>query len=423
MDKTESCPTSRQRVRDSLSHKQPDKVVVDFGSTTSSGITAVAYNQLKEFMGLEAGPTRIYDAIQQLAIVEGPFLDLFGADLIGLDIEYETSPQDWYPVTLCDGSAGYWMNSFRPRHNPDGSYELVDEKGRVTRRMPAGTPFFDQMYSPFVDGYPDNLRNLHKAIPKNLWGAVPRVPYCFANQPDFWGKLRRKAESLKNTSDRAIVFNAECNLFEWGAYLRRMDNFLMDLYIEPKKVEDLMDSLLDWRMESLQKIVETVGDFVDVFRFADDLGMDTGPFMSPDVYRRLFKPRHKILCDYVKKHTNAFTCLHSCGSIYELIPDLIDAGFDCLNPVQTNCLNMEPAHLKREFGSEVVFWGGGCDTLNILNLGTPEEVRQDVLERIDVFSPAGGFVFCPIHNILPDVPPQNIVAMFKAVAEFNPQGL
>jgi uroporphyrinogen decarboxylase len=422
MDKTQSGPTSRQRVRDSLSHKQPDRVVIDFGSTTSSGITAVAYNQLKKFLGIKAGPTLVYDAMQQLAIVEGQFLDLFGADLVGLDIEYDTNPQDWYPVTLCDGSDAYWMDSFRPRHNPDGSYELVDEQGRVTRRMPAGTPFFDQLYTPFADGYPENLRNLHKAIPKDMWGSVPRVPYCFASRPDFRDKLRRKGEQLKENCGRAIVFNAECNLFEWGAYLRRMDNFLMDLYLEPNRAEELMDSLLDWRMESLRKIIETVGEFVDVFRFADDLGMDNGPFMSPDIYRRFFKPRHKKLCDYVKKHTNAFTCLHSCGSIYELIPDLVDAGFDCLNPVQTSSANMEPKRLKREFGSEVVFWGGGCDTRNVLNTGSPEDVRRDVIERLEIFSPGGGFVFCPIHNILPDVPPQNITAMFKAVGEFNSKG-
>jgi len=418
-DKLKSDMTSRERVRKSLSHRQPDKIIIDFGSTTSSGITAIAYNQLKKFLGIGTDVTRIYDVVQQLAIVEEPFLDFFGADLISLDIEYETGPQDWYPVTLCDGSIGYWMDYFRPRHNPDGSHELVDEKGRVLRRMPAGTPFFDQVYFPFADGYPDNLKNLHKAIPKDLWGSCPRIPYCYENEPDFWTKLRRKGDWLKENSDRAIVFNAECNLIEWGMYLRRMDNFLVDLYTEPEKVECFADAFLQWRMESLVKIVEAVGDVVDVFRFADDLGMDQGPFMSAAVYRRLFKPRHKALCDYVKKHTNAFTCLHSCGSIYKLIPDLIEAGFDCLNPVQTDCMNMEPERLKREFGSEIVFWGGGCDSRKILNFGTVEDVRQDVRRRIEIFSPGGAFVFCPIHNILPDVPPQNIVAMYEAARELN----
>lgn len=421
MDKTGAIPTSRQRVRESLSHKRPDRVVIDFGSTTSSGITAIAYNRLKKHLGIINKPTRIYDVIQQLAIVDEPILDFFGIDLVGLDIKYQTSPEDWYSVTLCDGSEGCWMKTFQPRHNPDGSYEVPDEQGRVMRRNPAGTPFFDQISYPFIDGWPDNLRNLHKTIPQDFWGAVPRVPYCFSGQSDFWARLRNSADVLQN-SGRAVVFNAECNLFEWGAYLRRMDNFLMDLCREPAKVEEFLESFLEWRMDELVKIVEAVGDVVDIFRFADDLGMNTGPLISPAMYKRFFKPRHKALCEYVKKYTNAFTCLHCCGSIYELIPDFIDAGFDCINPVQTDCANMEPARLKSEFGSEIVFWGGGCDTRGILTQGSPEDVRRDVLARLEIFSPNGGFVFCPIHNILPDVVSQNIVAMFDAVKEFNSKG-
>ena len=256
-------------------------------------------------------------------------------------------------------------------------------------------------------------------IAEDRWGICARMPYCFERRPGFWESLRRKGQELR-AGGRAIVFNAECNLLEWGVYLRRMDNFLMDLYTDPQQVERLEDILLQRQLESLGKVIEAVGDAVDVFRFADDLGMDQGPYMSPTVYRTIFKPRHKALCDAVKKHTKAFTCLHSCGSVYELIPDLIEAGFDCLNPVQTNCVNMEPRRLKQEFGSELVFWGGGCDSRSVLNFGTTEEVRRDVLERLEIFSPGGGFVFCPIHNILPDVPPENIEAMFEAAAEFNP---
>lgn len=419
MTKAESRRSSREQVRRSLSHKQPDRVVVDFGSTTSSGISAIAYNRLKHYLGIAAGPARVYDVIQQLAIVEEPLLDRFGADFVSLDLLYDTRPEDWYSVTLADGSTGYWMGYFRPRHNPDGSYELIDADGRVLRKMPAGSPFFSQMVWPWADGWPNSLKDLPQQIAEDRWGVCPRVPFCFSGQPDFWEKLRKKGQQLRQTSDRAIVFNAECNLLEWGVFLRRMDNFLMDLYTEPQKVEELADVLLEQQLERLGKIVEAVGDVVDVFRFADDLGMDQGPYMPASIYQRLFKPRHKALCDTVKKHTKAFTCLHSCGSIYELIPDLIEAGFDCLNPVQTNCVNMEPERLKREFGSEMVFWGGGCNSRSTLNFGNPEEVRRDVLERLKIFSPGGGYVFCPIHNILPDVPPENIEAMFAAVSEFN----
>jgi uroporphyrinogen decarboxylase len=137
------------------------------------------------------------------------------------------------------------------------------------------------------------------------------------------------------------------------------------------------------------------------------------------MYRKFFKPRHQRMCDYVKSHSQMHTFLHSCGSIYAVIPDLIEAGFEILNPVQTSCRNMEPSRLKEEFGNDITFWGGGCDTREILNLATPQEVTDHVRKRLEVFAPGGGFVFNTIHNILPDVPPENVVAMFDAIRNFN----
>jgi uroporphyrinogen decarboxylase len=141
--------------------------------------------------------------------------------------------------------------------------------------------------------------------------------------------------------------------------------------------------------------------------------------MSPAMYRRFFQPRHAQLCAYVHRHSRMKTFLHSCGSIHSLLPDLIAAGFDVINPVQTNCRDMEPERLKREFGRDICFWGGGCDTRHVLPTATPAEVKRHVRERLEVFAPGGGFVFNTVHNILPEVPPQNIVAMFEAIAEFN----
>ena len=209
-----------------------------------------------------------------------------------------------------------------------------------------------------------------------------------------------------------------CNLFEWGTFLRRMDNFLMDLVAEQAKVEALLDALMERHLAGLEKVCQAVGDVVDIIRFGDDLGGMTGPFMSPRTYRQLFKPRHRILCDYVHGHTGMKTFLHSCGSIRALLPDLIDAGFDIINPVQTTCQGMEPERLKRDFGNAICFWGGGCDTKTVLPQASPQEVKEHVRRRLDVLMPGGGFVFNTIHNILPEVPPQNIVAMFEAVAEF-----
>jgi uroporphyrinogen decarboxylase len=176
---------------------------------------------------------------------------------------------------------------------------------------------------------------------------------------------------------------------------------------------------MERHLKHLEKICRAVGDVVDILCIGDDLGMSTGPMMSPETYRKFFKPRHAMLCNYIKTHSSAHTFLHSCGSIYKLIPDLIEAGIEILNPVQTNTRDMQPERLKKEFGADVTFWGGGADTRSVLNLGTPEQVKDNVRASIETLSPGGGFVFNTIHNILPDVPPQNIIAMFEAVDEYR----
>jgi uroporphyrinogen decarboxylase len=176
---------------------------------------------------------------------------------------------------------------------------------------------------------------------------------------------------------------------------------------------------MEIHLDTLDKVCSAVGDVADILRFGDDLGMDSGPFMSPQVYRKLFKPRHTILCDYVKTHSQMHTFLHSCGSIYRLLPDLIEAGYDIINPVQINTKDMEPERLKREFGQDITVWGGGADTRHVLNRATPAEVKDHVRKLVDIFAPGGGFVFNPVHNILPDVPPENIEAMFEVVGEYK----
>jgi uroporphyrinogen decarboxylase len=210
-----------------------------------------------------------------------------------------------------------------------------------------------------------------------------------------------------------------CNLFEWGTFLRRMDNFLMDLVLDQAGVERLLDALMELHLATLEKVCRAVGDVADILRFGDDLGTDDGPFMRPETYRKLIKPRQAILCDYVKKHSRMHTFLHTCGSVYKLIPDMIDAGYEIINPVQTNARDMEPERLKREFGRDLTFWGAGVDTRSVLNRAAPEDVKKHVRRRLEILAPGGGFVFNTVHNILPDVPPENIIAMFQAVREFG----
>jgi uroporphyrinogen decarboxylase len=193
----------------------------------------------------------------------------------------------------------------------------------------------------------------------------------------------------------------------------------MDLYLEPANVQRLLDKLLEMHMDFLSKICEAVGDLVDIIKFGDDLGTNTGPFMPVEIYREFFRKRHKKMCDFVKANSSAHTMLHCCGGIYELIPELIEAGFEILNPVQINAVNMEPELLKKEFGNELTFWGGGCNTQSILNRATPQQVRDHVRHNLEIFSRGGGYIFTSVHNIMPDVPPENIMAMFETVQEFQ----
>lgn len=408
--------TPRERILAAVEHGEPDRVPVDLGATPSSGISATAYGRLKRHLGLRSGHVRVYDVVQQLAQPEESILDRFGVDVLDIGRAFNTDDGDWYDVTLPGGQSAQYPAWFHPERRPDGSWVARHEDGDEIARMPAGGTFFDQTCFPWVDGYPAGLRGLDEAMGKVPWAALVHSPWDHAGEPGFWTALRERALALRRSSDRALVIVCGCNLFEWGTFLRRLDNFLMDLASDLVSVERLLDALLGRHLATLEKVCMAVGDVADVLRFGDDLGMDRGPFMSPETYRRLFKPRHRKLCEFVHARSRMKTFLHSCGSIYRLLPDLIEAGYDIINPVQTSARDMEPERLKREFGRDLCFWGGGCDTRSVLNRSTPEEVRDHVRRRIDVLAPGGGFVFNPVHNILPEVPPENVVAMFDAVA-------
>ncbi len=407
----------RQNILDTISHKEPDRVPVDLGSNPSSGISAIAYNNLKKYLGIEKGHTRIYDVVQQLARPEECILDHFNIAVVDIGSVF-TDDDDWYDTVLADSSTAQYPVWFKPDKNADGSFD-VRQNNQSIARMPAGGTFFDQTYFPYLDHYPGNFDRLPEAMQMVLWQALAHSPWDHVYEPGFWGKLRERTLQLRARTNRALMITCGGNLFEWGCFLRRMDNFLMDLLTEPANVEALLEALMDIHLETLDNVCRAVGDIVDILRFGDDLGSIQGPLMSPDVYRHLLKKHHTVLNRFVHQNSQMKTFLHSCGSIFELMPDLITAGYDIINPVQTNAAGMDPATLKKEFGKDIVFWGGGIDSVGILNQATPEKVREKVLERLDIFSRGGGYVFNTVHNILPEVPPENIVAMFEAVREYN----
>lgn len=404
---------SRQTVLNAINHIE-DSLPLDLGATPSSGISAIGYNKLKQGLDIEGGHTRIYDVVQQVAQIEDGVIDKLGIDVLDIGRAFNTQDEDWYDVELADGSIGQYPSWFKPIKVGD-RYCAYDEFGEMIATMPMGATFFDQTVYPYVDDYPSNYKDLDKAMNKVLWQKLSHSPWDNANRPDFYTQLRKRAIALRQSTDKALMVVCGCNLFEWGTFLRRMDNFLMDIYTDPDMVEELLDALLERHLATLKSVCESVGDVVDILRFGDDLGMDTGMFMSKQKYQEIFKPRQIILNNYVHEHSSMKTLLHSCGSVYPIIDDLITAGYDILNPVQTSSRQMEPEVLKREFGKDITFWGGGCNTRNILNKSTPDEVYSYTRRMIDIFSKGGGYVFNQEHNIMPDVPVDNMLAMYKAV--------
>lgn len=404
---------SRERVLNSIEHKQVDRVPFDFGGTSVTGISAMAYNKLKRKLGVSS-PTRVYDVVQQLAMVDQPILDFFATDVLDINRIF-MDDMEWQSHTLGDGSRGEYPGWFKPEKNVDGGYLVRDNQERIIARMPEGGMCFDQACFPWENGYPDDFNNIDEAFQSINWIAHSHSKYIQIDNSE----LRARTKDLRNSSDKAITMSGGAKLLELGFFLRRMDNFLMDLLADQAKASKLLDKLMDIHLAGLEKKLSALGDLVDVIRFGDDLGMTSGPFMDLELFRALLKPRYKVLCDFVKQNSSMKIFFHSCGSIRQFIPDLIEAGFDIINPVQTNAQGMDPVELKNEFGRDITFWGGGVDTASVLPTGTSEEVRRDVLNRCEILSRDGGFIFAPIHNILPEVPPENIIAMYEAVKEFN----
>ena len=410
---------SRERILAAIGHTQPDRIPVDLGATPSTGISVVAYRNLINHLGMGHLPNKVYDVIQEVTQPEMELLDHFGVDVLDIGREFNTAPDYWQELELISGTPALYPKWFNPVRQPDGSWHAPGKTGEMIGKMPQGAAFFDQLIFPYRDGYPDNYEGLGREMSRVIWGGFGFTPYDWIDETGFWQMLREKTLALRQKTDKALLLGVGCNLFEWGTFLRRIDNFLTDLYLEPENVHKLMDELMQRHLDFLGKVCEAVGDIVDILKFGDDLGTNTGPFIPNETYREFFLPRHKQLCEFVKAHSKAHTMLHCCGGIYELIPDLIEAGFEILNPIQINAINMEPKRLKLEFGRELTFWGGGINTQSVLNRATPAEVKKHVTENLEAFSPGGGFVFNTVHNILSEVPPQNIVAMFEAVREFG----
>ena len=408
---------SRERVLTTLNHREPDRVPIDLSGHRSSGIAAIAYGRLRSYLGLEERHIRVYDLVQQLAIVDEDVLARFGADTIELGRAFAREEASWAEWVLPDGtpcSVPAWSMPERL----EGRWVLRSKTGRIIAHMPDGALYFEQTHYPFAEGQAD-FREIPAAFDESMWHAVAAPPGPLVAGPDGPGRHAEGARRLRASTDRAILALFGGNLLETGQMLFRNDNFLMMLAAEPSRAHEFLDRLVEVHMANLEKFMSAVGPYIDIIVFGDDLGMQTGPQISPRAYREFFKPRHALMWNRAKELADVKVMLHCCGGVRELLPDLIDAGLDAINPVQISCRGMDAAALKRDFGRDMVFWGGGADTQSVLPHGTPAQVAEHVRRQLAIWKPGGGFVFQQVHNIMANVPPQNIVAMFDAAREIR----
>ena len=405
--------TSRERVLKAVNHQEPDRVPIDLGSHRSSGIMAIAYNKLKQHLGINEGNLYVYDMIQQLAIIEPPVLDRFGVDVTELGRGFLQSEQDWHDWVLPDGTPckiPTYLNPVRV----GSEWHLYNEEGFLLAVQREGCLYFEQVHYPLAGCKLPTPEQLSTAIGRSMWFATP-LPPALPYNADGLRRLAEGASQLRASTDRAIVGMFGGNLLEFGHLLYRMDNFLTLMASEKAVVHSILDRAVEMHLENLKKYLAAVGPYIDIIVFFDDLGMQGGPQMSPRMYREYFQPREKVMYEAAKKLAGVKVMLHCCGGVYPLMRGLIEAGVDIIQPVQTSAKDMQSARLKAEFGKDICLWGGGCDTQHVLSTGTPEEVARDVRERVDILRPGSGFVFQQVHNIMADVPPANIAAMLDAV--------
>ena len=406
---------SRERIQAALAHQEPDVVPIDFNGHRSSGIMAQAYVRLRKALGLPPSELYVYDFIQQLAMVEDDVLDIVGADVVEVGHDFYKDPSYWQDWNLPDGTPCKLPAFCKPERVGD-DWVVYGDEGQVICIQKKDTLFFEQTCFPLYDNGDESFERLEYYLDQIMWCRLGISP-APAGLDEEGLKIRRDtARALRESTDRAIYATFGGNLVEIGEFAFRIDDFLYQLAADPRRIHKFLDELTELHLRNMEKYLGAIGEYIDLIGFGDDLGMQTGPQMSPEMYREFFKPRHKILWNHARKLCpHIKVSLHCCGGVYPLLRDLIEAGLDAINPVQFSCADMETDRLKREFGRDMVFWGGGCDTQHLLANGTPEQVRKQVKKQVEILSPGGGFVFQQVHNILADVPPENIIAMFETV--------
>ena len=377
---------SRERLLKALSHEEPDRVPYDLGSTQVTGIAVRAYIELRNYLSLPEEEVEICDHVQQLALPGEDVLELLKVDTRGL---YPKTSHNWGVEPEDVGDA--WL--------------YRDEWGML-QRMEKGGLYYTIVEHPLSSASsPGDVESYRWPEPDGRW----RVE-----------GLREKALKFRSQG-KAVVLKGLCaGLFEMGQRLRGPEQFMVDLMLDRRIAEAILDKILELKVKFWEMALGELGDLVDVVMDGDDYGTQTSQLISPQLFREVFKPRLKELIDAIHRAApGVHLMFHSCGSVRDIIPDLVEIGVRILNPVHIRASGMEPEGLKRDFGDSIVFWGGGADTQEVLPRGRPEEVREHVRRNIEALAPGGGFVFTAVHNVQADVPPENFMAMWEALQEFG----
>jgi len=365
--------TSRERALAALNHKEPDRVPIDFGSTRDTSIVLCGYEKLKKHFGI-GDESKIANRMMQIVDVNEKILEKLHID--------------FRPLNL--GSPDVGQDTFV------GENKYVDEWG-VERVKPIGGFYFDQLHFPLSGEI--TVQDLMK------------YPWPDPNDKGRYRGLKERALALKNNTDQAIVLNLPAAFIHTSQYLRGFEDWFVDLALDQKLAGVLFDIILEINMAICENALHAVGEYVDVISTSDDLGLQEGLMINIETYRKLIKPRHEKFIRKLHSKSGAKVFFHSCGAIMPIMGDLIDIGVDILNPVQVSAKGMDPAHMKKLYGDHLVFWGG-IDTQNVLPNKTEDEVRQEVARMIGIMGENGGYVLSAVHNIQPDVPVENILAMY-----------
>jgi len=377
--------TPRERVNKALNHEIPDRVPIDLGGN-QTGIHKHAYLSLIRHLGI-SDELRIMDAVQQLAQPCEALLQR-----LHVDTRY-----------VAAGAPESWKGGIvKARHDGRNWEELTDEFG-VRWSMPEDAPYYMDI----------TLHPMAKATLKD----VKDYPWPRGDDPSRFAGLRQRALELKRNTPYAVVSGISGVVYEICWYLRGLEQWFCDLMGNTEFCEAMLDQTLQFWMDWFRLFLDEVGDVVDVIMIGDDLAGQNGPLFNPAIYRRIVKPRHKRLVQYIRSRTQAKIWYHTCGACATFIPDLIDNGADILNPVQVSARDMDPMALKQRFGNQIAFWGGGVDAQHILPRGTPDQVADNVRRNLRAFMPGGGYIFNNVHNIQGEVPPQNVMAMYDTAYE------